>query len=195
VRVDSSPHQRFAAMTVAVLLSAAALWSACSGDTEITDQPDAGSDSGSGGIGGTTVGGGGNGGTGATGGAGGTGGAATDAGDWGAEPEWQAIPGTAVGCSFERMVNAAEVRMSKWEKCPWADGCEQAVFNPKVVGKDAAFNPTSSVHDDGSQVTVALAFTLFKNVAVFARDDGMGADAIRPAELASDCTMTATARR
>jgi len=190
-----APTRRLLVVGVAVLLSSAAVWSACSGDTEVADRPDAGSDSGSGGTGGTSVGGGGNGGAGATGGLGGTGGATTDAGDWGAEPAWQAIPGTAVGCSFERMTNAAEVRMFKWEKCPWADGCEQAVFNPTLFSKSPGvmISPGWSVHDDGAVTRIALAFLSPLYAGVFADSEGMGLALIRLVDGSGDCYTPAAA--
>jgi hypothetical protein len=128
---------------------------------------------GTGALGGTASGGG------SGGGSGGTAGAPSDGGKWGEAPKWEAVPGTAVGCTFERMTNAAKVRFFEWEPCSWTEGCEQAVFNEGVFGQDATFIITSLVVDDGTTVRAGLTMWAQYNIATFVGDEGMGLDAFR----------------
>ncbi len=130
---------------------------------------------------------------GVTGGNGGQGGGSGgSSGVWGASPTWEPIPGTAVGCSFERMTNAASVRFFQWEPCSWTDGCDQAVFNESVFGQNATFIRTSIVVDDGTTVRAGLTMWSPKNIATVANDDGMGLDAIRVTGGKFDCRIAAT---
>jgi hypothetical protein len=162
------PQRRTVAFGFVTLSVAAATWWACSSTTEEPSaKNDAGTAGGGAGAGGAV-------------GGGGSGGTAAEAGPWGEVPKWEAIPGTAVGCKYERMTNAAKVRMFEWESCSWTDGCEQAVFNTDVTGTDAQFAVGSMVQDDGTAVRVALTFLHPKNVVAVAGDDGMGLDAFRP---------------
>ena len=174
--------------SVTALLSGAT-WSSCSNDDAASPAKDGGADSGgSGGQGGAGFGG-------ATGGAAGQGGEGNDGGSsgtWGASPTWEPIPGTAVGCTFERMTNAASVRFFQWEACSWTDGCEQAVFNENVFGASATFVRSSVVVDDGTTVRAGLTMWSPKNMAIVASDDGMGLDAIRVTGGKFDCRVAAT---
>lgn len=182
------------ALTLAAAFAAAATWAACSGKQTASPEKDGGADAGNAGVGGGGSGGAG-GGAGAMGGSGGNGGSAgspTDAGEWGPAPVWKGIPGTAVGCTYERMVNAAQVRMFKWQACSWTAGCEQAVWNTDLFGQKPTFIHNSMVNDDG--VTVRLGLTMWHehNMAVVVGADGMGMDGVRVTGGKFDCRIGAT---
>jgi hypothetical protein len=171
-------------------VTAALGWAACSSEEQAAP-PGKDGGAGAGGTGGL----GGNGATGGTlpsGGTGGSGGLPGDAGEWGALPVWEGFPGSAVGCTYERLTNAAQIRFFKWEACSWTEGCEQALFNPVVLGQDANFIRTSVVVDDGTTVRVGLTMWTKHNVAIIAGDDGMGLDAFRDTSGDFDCRLAAT---
>lgn len=176
------PRRAYAVGLVAALGSGVAWWS-CSVQEDASAAKDGSAEAG----GSAALGGGGIGG--ATGDAGGLGGGSS--GGWGASPTWESIPGTAVGCTFERMTNAASVRFFKWEPCSWTDGCEQAVFNHDVFGQNATFIRTSVVVDDGTTVRAGLTMWDQKNIATFVGDDGMGLDAFRVTGGKYDCRLEA----
>ena len=171
-------------------LVTAAIWGACSGEQTASPAKDGGAEAGgTGAQGGSSA----AGGTLSSGGKGGTGGSNADAGDWGPAPTWEAIPGTAVGCTFERMTNAASIRFLEWEPCTWTDGCEQAVFNALLFGTNAAFTSPSMVVDDGTTVRAGLTMVQFQHrMAMVVGDDGMGLDAIRVTGGKPDCNLAAT---
>jgi hypothetical protein len=163
----------------------AATWWACSSGEAASPAKDGGADAaGSGGLAG-------GGGTGGTTPSGGTGGSAYDGGEWGATPNWEGVPGTAVGCTFERMTNASSVRFLKWEPCPWTQGCEQAVFSESLFGQNATFIRSSVVVDDGTAVRAGLTMWSPRNIATFVGDDGMGLDAFRVTGGKPDCRLEA----
>lgn len=178
-------------LAVAAALAAAVGWVACSARHAAPPARDAGADAGSTGVGGGG-GSGAGGGTGATGGAAGAAGSPADGGEWGAAPVWKAIPGAAAGCAFERMVNAAQVRMFKWEPCSWTTGCQQAAWNTGIFGQKANFIRTSTVVDDGASVRVALTMWWEHHMGLVAREDGIGVDAVRVAGDNLDCLVTGT---
>jgi hypothetical protein len=183
--------RRLPALALGSALAAAAAWAACSSD-EPHGRP-AGKDGGAG-AGGTVASGGSGalGGTMPSGGTGGSGGTPGDAGEWGALPNWVAFPGSAVGCTYERMTNAAQIRFFKWEPCSWTDGCEQAVFNPTLFGQNVSFGNNSTVVDDGTSVRVGLTIWSEHNMAVIAGEDGMGMDGIRDTGGTFDCRLAAS---
>lgn len=163
---------------VGAVLLTGATWVACGSESEPTPST-GGADAGGGtaGTGGIWGGGGaapGGGGSGASGGTAGDGGI-----DWGAEPKWEATGQTAAGCPIERLANPKEVKALVWKTCSWAADCEEAVLNPKLLGSDAAFTPTSSVRDDGALVRIGLALESSKHSVVFASGDGDSLDGIR----------------
>lgn len=186
-------RRRPLALALAAGIAAVAGWAACGGKQAASAGSDGGAGAGgaiagSGGSGGT--GGGDVGGSGANGGSAGSGGSPADAGPWGEAPVWKAIPGKAAGCTFERMVNAAQVRMFKWAPCSWTAGCQQAVWNTDALGPDPSFAANDGVSDDGATVRVAL--TMVNNVAIVADGEGMGLDALRVAGGGSQCLLVAT---
>lgn len=164
-----------------------ASWGACSSQESAPSPETGGADAGGsgavGGVGAAT------GGTSPAGGKGGAGGSPVDGGEWGT-PIWEPIPGTAVGCTFERMTNAASVRFLKWEPCSWTDGCEQAVFNPMLAGEMVNITPQTNVFDDGTTVRAGLNFySLGQYVSAITDDTGMGLDAIRVTGGKPDCKI------
>jgi hypothetical protein len=170
-------------LAVALVFGAAAAgWWSCSGEPR---DEQARTDAGAGGAAAT------GGGSGASGGAsasGGAGGAGNSGGiDWGPAPKWEATNIVAATCPIERLANASEIRMFAWEPCPWApNDCERAVFNSAVVGNNATIvGRVSTVHDDGTDVRVGLAFHSPKALAIFATGDGQGLVGIRSGS--SDC--------
>lgn len=171
----------------AIALTATA-WVACGTDSDSAPS-DGGSDAGgAGGVAGTSPSGGGS-----SGGAGGSvggagGGGASDGGvDWGTEPKWEATGQVAAGCPIERLANPTELKAWVWKTCSWASDCQEAVFNPKLLGSDAAFTPGSSVHDDGSVVRIGLALESSKHSVIFASGDGVALDGIRGSLAADLC--------
>jgi hypothetical protein len=141
-------------------------------------------------------------GTAASGGTGGVGGAAsgglTAAGgrggagpvDWGADPKWELTTAVAAGCPVQRLVNASELRILAWQPCAWSSAnCEEAVFNPKLVGSDPGYTPASEVHDDGSEVRIGLNFGFQAVAALIARRDGWGVDGIRNHFEPAECHL------
>ncbi len=181
------------ALALAAGFAAVATWAACGGKQTGSPGKDGGADAGSGGAGGGGAGGSGAyGGTGATGGSGGSAGSPGEAGAWGPAPVWKAIPGSATGCTYERMVNAAQVRMFKWEPCSWTAGCEQAAWDTDLFGQKATFGPDSTVVDDGAVVRVGLTMWREHNMAIVTSAEGMGLDAVRVTGGKFDCRIGAT---
>jgi hypothetical protein len=181
------------ALASAFAIAALLAWS-CSGDDDASDAGDSGADGGGGALGG-------GGGVAATGGmlgggSGGTG-AVVDSG-WGADPIWQTTGAKASDCVIERVKNASEVQVFQWKPCAWSQAdCEQAVFNPKLVGPKGGFVSSSLVQDDGIQVRAGLSFDeafqagLSKDVAVYVTDSGALLDAFRVADI-NVCEISGT---
>jgi len=171
----------------AVAALVAVSWVACGSDpgsSPSTGGGDAGGAAGTGsaGAGGTSPGGAGGG------GAGSGGSAATDGGvEWGAAPQWEATGQVAAGCPIERLANAKDVKALAWKPCSWSADCEEAVFNPALLGTDAAFTPGSSLHDDGVSVRIGLALESSKHSVVFASSDGSALDGIRGTLGPTEC--------
>jgi hypothetical protein len=156
-----------------VLGTAALGWWSCSGSERPADPEgnDAGAAAagggGASGSGGSTIGMG-----------GGSGSAAVD---WGGPPRWEATGQTAAGCSIDRLTNASELRVFAWKACPWSpDDCETSIINPWIAGSSVRFEPSSSVHDDGSTVRVGLVFDT-PNVSLYALDAGPALGGFRSA--------------
>jgi hypothetical protein len=131
------------------------------------------------------------GGAGGGGATGGSGGSNSDGGiDWGVDPKWESTSASAVGCPIERLTNAAELRVFAWQPCSWSpNDCAQAVFNPKLVGTDARFTPSSSVHDDGVTVRLGLAFQFSSPQSIFADSEGSGLDGVRLDAPSTQCLL------
>ncbi len=172
------------------VLAAAVLglgWLSCSGKQNATTTPDAAAGAaGSGGAGA-----GGSGGSVATGGSGGTAGSGGSAGtpEWGAAPDWEATTLTPAGCPIERLANAPQVRFFKWKPCSWSpNDCEEAVFNPDLVGSSPNYVALASVvQDDGTAVRVGLEFELPGEPGLFATAEGQGLAGLRSASSATKC--------
>lgn len=177
-------RRRLFGLGASAVLLAGATWVACGSESEPTPSG-GGADAGGGtaGTGGPSWGGGGT-----TSGGGGSGGSVSDGGtEWGADPKWEATGQTAAGCPIERLANPKEVKAFVWKNCAWAADCEEAVFNPKLLGSDAAFTPGSSVHDDGAVVRIGLALESSKHSVVFTSGDGAALDGIRGSLSANLC--------
>jgi hypothetical protein len=159
----------------ALVLGAATLgWWSCSGDERAggAEQGDGGAAAGSGAGGGSS-------GAGAAPSGGASGGTATGGSDWGAKPRWEATDQVAAGCPIERLVNASELRILAWQPCSWSpEDCEEAVFNPWLVGTVVKFYPTSTVNDDGTQVRVGVVFDMLRT-ALYGTEAGGGLEGLR----------------
>jgi hypothetical protein len=180
---------------LALLAAVAALgWVSCSGKQSSGNTRDAaagtgGSGAGADGSGGTVS----TGGSGATAGSGATGGGGGAGGDWGAAPDWEPTNLVAAGCPIERLANAPQVRFWKWKPCSWSPAdCEEAVFNPDLVGTSPNYRGLASVvQDDGTDVRVGLAFDMVGYDALFGSADGTGEVGIRTALPATKCAIGA----
>jgi len=164
----------------AAVLGTALLWVACGGggdDAAGSGGTDAAAEGGGGGTGGAAPGGGGSGGTGSSG---------ADSG-WGAAPKWESTGQQAAGCAIDFLANASEITALTWKPCAWSAECEEAVFNPALVGSDPGFS--GDARDDGKSARLSLSF-LFSNVVTLA----LGADGALVAALrttsAKDCWLT-----
>ncbi|MBK7585059.1 MAG: hypothetical protein IPI67_33325 [Myxococcales bacterium] len=180
---------RLFGLGASAVLLAGATWVACGSETS-GETSSGGADAGGGtaGTGGPSWGGGGaaagGGGSGASGGSAGDGGI-----DWGADPKWEPTGQMAAGCTIEQLKNADEVKAFVWKPCAWAANCEEATFNPKLVGADPGFS--ANVHDDGMITRIALAFTFSKIVTVVSDSKGSVLTALRGAEGPEKCVFAA----
>lgn len=165
--------------------------SSCSGCTSSSDGArDAGRDASAGGQSGGS-GGGGSGGA-PSGGSGAAPDASTDAGP--GEPIWGPPLGTVVGCTFERLLNPAEVQVFTWKACAGgAQGCEQATFHPSLwvesggKGVETWLRPGTWVHDDGASTRASLLIGRNKSpiYAIVADESGRALDGYRVSSQAS----------
>lgn len=169
----------------AAVLATALLWVACGGggdDAAGTGGADAAAEGGGGGTGGATPGGGG------SGGSGGTGSSGADAG-WGAAPKWESTGQQAAGCAIDFLANASEITALTWKPCAWSAECEEAVFNQALMGADAAFNPTSAVHDTGVVARIALAVVLPQPRVIVLDAAGSALGGFRTLPSATECWL------
>ncbi|MCC6902514.1 MAG: hypothetical protein IT377_26315 [Polyangiaceae bacterium] len=174
--------QRAIGISGAVVLGTALLWVACGGggdDAAGTGGADAAAEGGGGGTGGAATGGGGSGGTGAAG---------ADAG-WGATPKWESTGQQAAGCAIDFLANASEITALTWKPCAWSAECEEAVFNQALAGADAAFNPTSAVHDTGVVARIALAVVLPQPRVIVLDAAGSAIGGFRTLPSATECWL------